>query len=70
MLTGPRPYIVLESLDGPRLSTLIRKNSRPPLEQVLPLGIELCSAAHYLGQLDLVHLDIKPSNIIMGAPAA
>lgn len=24
---------------------------------------------HYLGQLDVVHLDIKPSNIIMGAPA-
>jgi len=69
VLTGPRPYVMLESLDGPRLSTLIRKNSHLPLEQVLPLGIELCSAAHYLGQLDLVHLDIKPSNVIMGAPA-
>ena len=41
-----------------------------PLQQLLPLAIELCSAVHYLGRLDLVHLDIKPSNVIMGAPAS
>jgi len=68
-LSGPRPYVVLENLDGPRLSSLIRRHGALPPQQLLPLGIELCSAAHYLRQMDVVHLDIKPSNIIMGAPA-
>jgi serine/threonine-protein kinase len=66
---GPRPHVVLEHLDGPRLSTLIRRYG--PLEpaQYLPLGIEVASALHYLRTLEVVHLDVKPSNIIMGAPA-
>lgn len=68
-LAGPRPHVVLENLDGPRLSTLIRKHGALPPQQLLPLAVELCSAVHYLGQRDVVHLDIKPSNIIMGAPA-
>jgi serine/threonine protein kinase len=68
-LEGARPHVVLENLDGPRLSTLVRKYG--PLEpaQYLPLGIEVASALHYLRRLDLIHLDVKPSNIIMGAPA-
>jgi len=67
--TGARPLMVLESLDGPRLSSLIRRHGPLPLQQLMPLAVELCSAAHYLRQMDIVHLDIKPSNIIMGAPA-
>lgn len=65
---GPRPYIALESLDGPRLSTLLRKYGKLPLEQLLPLGLEMSSALHYLRSSGIVHLDVKPSNIIMGAP--
>nr|CAA9358254.1 MAG: Serine/threonine protein kinase [uncultured Nocardioidaceae bacterium] len=68
-LGGARPYVVLENLDGPRLSSLIRRHGALPLQQLLPLGIELAAAAHYLRQLEVVHLDIKPGNIIMGAPA-
>ncbi len=64
-----RPHVVLEHLDGPRLSTLIRRYGALQPQQYLPLGIEIASALHYFGRLDMVHLDIKPSNIIMGAPA-
>lgn len=69
VLAGPRPLLVLEALDGPRLSTLVRRHGPLQLAQALPLAIELCSAAHYLHARGVVHLDIKPSNIIMGAPA-
>ena len=68
-LEPPRPYVMLENLDGPRLSSLIRRHGPIPPQQLLPLGIELASAIHYLGEMGVVHLDIKPSNIIMGAPA-
>jgi serine/threonine-protein kinase len=65
---GPMPYLALESLDGPRLSTLLRRYGTLPMEQLLPLGLEMCSALHYLRSAEVVHLDLKPSNIIMGAP--
>ena len=68
-LDGPRPHLVLEHLEGPRLSRLVRKYGPLPVEQLLPLGLELCSALHYLAGQRVVHLDVKPSNVIMGAPA-
>jgi serine/threonine protein kinase len=68
-LEGPRPHVVLEHLEGPRLSTLVRRFGPVEREQLLPLGLQLCSALHYLGGRGIVHLDVKPSNIIMGAPA-
>ncbi len=66
---GARPHLVLEQLDGPRLSSLIRRYGQLEPQQYLPLGIEVASALHYLHRVQLVHLDVKPSNIIMGAPA-
>jgi serine/threonine-protein kinase len=68
LVDGPKPYLAMESLDGPRLSTLIRKFGPLPMEQLLPLGLEMCSGLHYMRHSGVVHLDVKPSNIIMGAP--
>ena len=68
VLGGPRPHLVLEFLDGPRLSTLIRNQGSLALEQAIPLGVQLGSALHYMHTREMVHLDVKPRNIIMGAP--
>jgi serine/threonine protein kinase len=66
--SGPRPHLVLELVEGPRLSTLIRRYGLI-LEQVLPLALNLSSVIHYLAQESVVHLDVKPRNIIMaGSP--
>jgi serine/threonine protein kinase len=63
-----RPYLVLEHLDGPRLSTTIRRY-RVAVEQVVPLALQVCSVLHYLRESGWVHLDVKPKNIVLGAPA-
>jgi eukaryotic-like serine/threonine-protein kinase len=68
VLDGERPHIVLEHIEGPRLSTLIRKYGRVDLDQLVPLAVQLCSALHYMHGRDMVHLDVKPQNVIMGAP--
>ena len=68
-LDGPRPHLVLEFLEGPRLSTLIRKFGPLAVEQAVPLGSQLSSALHFMAHSGWVHLDVKPKNIIMGAPA-
>ena len=64
-LGGERPHLVLEHIDGPRLSTLLRRYGMS-LEQLLPLALNLCAVLHYLAHERVVHLDVKPSNIIMG----
>ena len=44
VLDGPRPHLVLEHIEGPRLSTLIRRYG-VAIEQLLPLGLDLAPAA-------------------------
>ena len=62
-----RPHILLEFVEGPRLSTLIRRGHLET-EQAASLAVEVASALHYLHGLGVVHLDVKPKNLIMGAP--
>jgi serine/threonine protein kinase len=66
VLEGERPHLVLEHLDGPRLSTLLRRY-RIILEQLLPLALELCSALHYMHRRHVLHLDVKPRNVVMSS---
>jgi eukaryotic-like serine/threonine-protein kinase len=66
VLEGERPHIVLEHLDGPRLSTLLHRY-RVILEQLLPLALELCSALHYMHRRRFLHLDVKPRNVVMSS---
>jgi eukaryotic-like serine/threonine-protein kinase len=66
-LESVRPHVILEHLEGPHLSRLIRRYPLA-LEQVLPLAVQIFSAVHYMANEDMVHLDVKPRNIIMGGP--
>jgi serine/threonine protein kinase len=65
---GPRPHLVLEHLEGPRLSSLVRRHGPLAPEQLVPLALQLCSALHYLAAEGVVHLDLKPANTIMSGP--
>jgi eukaryotic-like serine/threonine-protein kinase len=64
-LDGPRPHVALDLVDGPRLSTLIRRYE-VNIEQLLPLAVNVCAVLHYMGREGWLHMDVKPSNIIMG----
>jgi serine/threonine protein kinase len=65
---GRFPHLVMEHLEGPTLRDLIAREGALPLEQVLPLGLHVASALHYLAAEGMVHLDVKPDNVVMGAP--
>ncbi|WP_408895889.1 serine/threonine-protein kinase [Nocardioides sp. R1-1] len=67
--SGPRPHLVLEHVEGPSLARLIRRHRRLSPQQYLPLAVDLASALHFFRHSDVCHLDLKPSNVIMGAPA-
>ena len=64
VLDGDRPHLVLEFAEGPRLSTLVRRHG-VVIEQLLPLALNVCAVLHYLAAERVVHLDVKPTNIVM-----
>jgi eukaryotic-like serine/threonine-protein kinase len=68
VLEGERPHLVLEFLEGPRLSTLLRRYGPLAMEQAIPLATQLASALHYMEGREIAHLDVKPRNVIMGGP--
>jgi eukaryotic-like serine/threonine-protein kinase len=68
VVEGARPHIVLEHVEGPTLKSLLKKDSPVPLDQILPLALHIGAALHYMAAEGRVHLDVKPGNIVMGAP--
>ena len=65
---GRFPHMLIEHLEGPTLCDLVLRHGPVSLEQLLPLGMHVASALHYLAQEGLLHLDVKPDNVVMGAP--
>jgi eukaryotic-like serine/threonine-protein kinase len=68
VLDGPHPHVMIEHLEGPSLRRLIRRDGTLPLQQLLPLALYVAGALQYLSRSGIVHLDVKPDNIIMGVP--
>ncbi len=65
VLETPRPTVIMETLTGETLAHMIDESpKRMPVEEISFMGIHLCSAVHYLHGQDLLHLDLKPSNIV------
>ncbi|MER6776074.1 MULTISPECIES: serine/threonine-protein kinase [unclassified Streptomyces] len=63
---SPEPLVVLETLTGETLSHLIdRLPRRAAAQDVAVLGVQLCSALHYLHGQGLLHLDLKPANVVV-----
>ena len=65
VIKEPQPALILETLTGETLSYIIDTSYRRlPLSDVVHLGLHLCSAIHYLHGHGILHLDLKPSNIV------
>lgn len=60
-------WIVMTHVDGPHLSDLL--DARGPLDgsHAVPLARDVAEALAHLHARGRVHLDVKPSNIVMGA---
>jgi len=57
------PYLVIQHIDGSRLSDLLPRTPLPP-EEIARLGAAVAIALHDLHRRDVVHLDLKPTNIM------
>lgn len=68
VLDGPRPHLLLEHVEGPTLHHAIVRDGPLALDQLLPLALHLLAALHYLAIEGIVHLDVKPANVVMSTP--
>jgi serine/threonine-protein kinase len=58
-------YIAMEYIEGPTLSKFCTKESLLPLNTVIGIAINVCSALDYAHNQKVIHRDIKPTNIML-----
>jgi serine/threonine protein kinase len=65
VLFGPHPHLLLEHVPGPTLRAAILARVRLPVPLVAALGATLARALAHIAAAGWVHLDVKPSNIVL-----
>jgi eukaryotic-like serine/threonine-protein kinase len=61
------PYIVLEYVDGETLKDLIRREGPLEISQAIAYAIEIARALGAAHERQIVHRDVKPQNVLIGA---
>jgi serine/threonine protein kinase len=65
LVERPDPVVILETIDGETVDHLVgRRAQRLPAIDIAYLGMHLCSAVQFLHRHRIVHMDLKPSNVI------
>ncbi len=59
------PYLVMELVDGPSLSALLKERGPLPPAQVRSLGIQLSRALEAAHARGILHRDVKPANVLL-----
>jgi serine/threonine protein kinase len=66
----PEPIVVMETLGGETVDHLIQRNGPLDASHTAQLGLQLGSAVRYLHANGVLHLDLKPSNVVAEAGRA
>ena len=61
----PRPYIVLEYVEGETLKERIRRNGRLPIPEAVAYAIEIARALGAAHARHIIHRDVKPQNVLI-----
>jgi nucleotide-binding universal stress UspA family protein len=59
-----RPYIVMEQIPGVSLRAQLLEKKPLPFDEIAAIGAKVALALHDLHRQHVIHLDIKPSNIL------
>lgn len=65
-LDGPAPHLLLEHVAGTDVRRLVKEAGPLSFEELLEVGGQVAGVLHYLAAEEVVHLDVKPSNVVYG----
>jgi len=60
---GPVAYLVMEYLDGCSLADIVSEEGALPIQWVIDILEQVCSAVETAHQAGIIHRDLKPDNI-------
>jgi serine/threonine protein kinase len=66
-LDGNKPFLVMEYVDGESLGERLHREGKLPEAEAVRLIVQVGRALHWAHQRKLIHRDVKPDNILIGA---
>ncbi|WP_232384226.1 serine/threonine-protein kinase [Actinomadura violacea] len=69
-VTGDRPYIVSEFVEGPPLQRVVAEDGPLPAPQLRKVALRTAGALAAIHRAGIVHRDFKPANVVLGPDGA
>jgi serine/threonine protein kinase len=64
---GERPWIVMELLEARSISEVLRDDGPMPIRKVAEMGLAVLGALEAAHRVGVLHRDVKPGNVLLGA---
>lgn len=65
-MTDDRHFIVMEYFSGQSLQDILDKSGKCSFDKATAILVQVCDALQYAHDRGIIHLDIKPANILVG----
>jgi serine/threonine protein kinase len=62
-----QPYMILDYVPGQTLADALRQYGHVPMDQFIPIFLQVCDALSHAHERSVLHRDVKPSNIMLVA---
>jgi serine/threonine protein kinase len=62
-----KPYMVMEYIKGKTLDRVIKESHGISVHKAMPVFVQICAGLVHAHERDILHRDVKPSNIIVTA---